>query len=184
MIKITKQKYSMNYRSDLDGLRCIAVFIVMLFHAKNTIFCGIGFIGVDLFIVISGYLISGIIINNILNDTFSLKNFYLRRICFPALFVMMLLLALFYLFTDQSHFERETLIESIFSAAFMFTNFIAWKHVGYLTQGIELMPLIHTWSLSPQFYLVFPIFVFITFRNKSVNKFIYLIFILTLLSFS
>ena len=110
----------------------------------------------DLFIVISGYLISGIIINNILNDTFSLKNFYLRRIkrIIPALFLMMLLLALFYLFTDQSHFERETLFEGIFSAAFMFTNFIAWKHVGYFAQEIELMPLIHTWSLSleEQFY--------------------------------
>jgi len=148
------------YRAEIDGLRAIAVIPVILFHAGFDIFSG-GFVGVDVFFVISGYLITGIILSEKERDEFSLVNFYERRArrILPALFFVMLVSLpfawLWMLPSDLRSFSQSLVAVSTFSS-----NFLFWLQTGYWGTANELKPLLHTWSLAveEQYYVLFPLF--------------------------
>jgi peptidoglycan/LPS O-acetylase OafA/YrhL len=154
------------YRPEIDGLRAIAVLSVILYHAEVEFFGG-GFVGVDIFFVISGYLITSIIFNDLKEDKFSLMNFYERRIrrIFPALFVVMLSCMMFawlwFLPNDLKEYAQSQVAVSIFVS-----NILFWYQAGYFDSANELKPLLHTWSLAveEQFYLIYPIGLVIIFR--------------------
>ena len=154
------------YRSDIDGLRAVAIVPVVFYHAGIAPFSG-GYVGVDVFFVISGYLITSFILGQIDRDKFSLRNFYLRRIrrIFPALFVMMAFCAAagWLLFTPHDY---RRLGESIFATVFFSSNILFWLQSGYFAAPIEARPLLHTWSLGveEQFYVVYPILLFLLCR--------------------
>ena len=165
---------SNKYRPDIDGLRAFAVLSVILFHAQfyffNTqIFQG-GFIGVDIFFVISGYLISKIIFEDVLLDKkFSFLNFFQRRVrrIIPILFFVIaifLLIAYFVLLPN----DLVLLAKSIFSQVAFISNMFFWSyyHFSYMAEDALLIPFLHTWSLSieEQFYLVFPALVLIGYK--------------------
>lgn len=153
----------MNYRAEVDGLRALAVMPVILFHAGFEYFNG-GFIGVDVFFVISGYLITSIILNDLNNDNFSILRFYERRArrILPPLFLMMIVCIPFcwYLMLPKefSEFGVSLAATSIFSS-----NIFFWQESGYFSGPSEFKPLLHTWSLAieEQYYLVFPILLII-----------------------
>jgi peptidoglycan/LPS O-acetylase OafA/YrhL len=147
------------YRPDIDGLRAVAVCSVLLFHVDIPGFAG-GFIGVDIFFVISGFLITSIIVKDLGQNRFSTAHFYNRRIrrLFPAFFVMQFatILAAAILF-DAEEFER--LGKNAIAATTFVSNIVFWREIGYFAPAAELNPLLHTWSLSveEQFYLLFPL---------------------------
>lgn len=149
----------LKYRPDIDGLRAFAVLSVIVYHAFPEILTG-GFVGVDVFFVISGYLITGIISRNIQNNKFSFIEFYERRIrrIFPAL-IAVLLFTIFIGWHTQHTKEYKQLGEHVFGAAGFFSNFILYCESGYFDNAAETKPLLHLWSLSieEQFYLFFPI---------------------------
>lgn len=160
---------NINYRPDIDGLRAFAVSSVLIFHAFPTVLPG-GFVGVDVFFVISGFLISSIIFKEIDLRTFSFSNFYARRIkrIFPALITVLTssyVFGWFYLFNDD--FRR--LGSHILRAAVFLSNFILWREAGYFDNAAETKPLLHLWSLGieEQFYIVWPLIVWIFWRFKS-----------------
>ena len=175
----------LSYRPEIDGLRAIAVVSVILYHAQfkffdYNFFTG-GFIGVDIFFVISGYLISSLIFKELsLTGNFSFAHFYERRVrrILPVLFFIMLISILFawiYLlpipFVDYAN--------SILSSIFFISNF--YFHYTGTIYGAEiglLKPFLHTWSLSveEQFYLIFPVFIFLCF--KFIKQYVTLILIL------
>jgi peptidoglycan/LPS O-acetylase OafA/YrhL len=150
---------SLKYRPDIDGLRAVAVLSVLAFHlgiAKTT---G-GFVGVDVFFVISGYLISSIVFSEIAASRFSIVAFYERRIrrIFPALFAMLAVSTIFafiYLFPN----ELIDYSKSMLAATASGSNFYFWQHSGYFDSPTS-QPLLHTWSLAveEQFYITFPLF--------------------------
>ena len=154
------------YRADIDGLRAIAVVPVLLYHVGVPGFSG-GFVGVDIFFVISGYLICGMIAADIRNGSFSLANFYKRRILriLPALFVMFLftsVLAALYCLPvelvdyDQKPRQRRGVgLECLFCAT-----------AGYFDAAAETKPLLHTWSLGveEQFYFAAPLLMLLVHR--------------------
>lgn len=146
------------YRPDIDGLRAVAVVPVILFHAGAQWLPG-GFVGVDIFFVISGYLISAIILREVGEGSFTFAGFYERRIrrIIPALLVMLLVtVALFQVFAlpDQAVGAAESGLAALFSVS----NFYFWREMGYFAPAAEFLPLLHTWSLAveEQFYLLFP----------------------------
>lgn len=138
----------MKYRPEIDGLRSLAVIPVILFHAGFEKFSG-GFIGVDIFFVISGYLITTIILSEKEKGHFSLINFYERRArrILPALFFVMsasIPFAWFWLFpSDMKDFCQSLVAVSIFSS-----NLLFWQETGYWGVENESKPLLHTWSLA------------------------------------
>ena len=148
----------MRYRPDIDGLRAVAVLAVVFFHAKLPSFGG-GFVGVDVFFVISGYLITGLIADDCRNGRFTFADFYFRRIrrIVPALVCVYaacaLLAALFMLPSDMAEFGR-----SLRSSAMFVSNHFFYRLADYFGGQSDLKPLLHTWSLSieEQFYLVWP----------------------------
>ena len=164
------------YRPDIDGLRAVAVLSVVAFHLRYWWLPG-GFVGVDVFFVISGYLISRIIQREIESGSFSFKRFYARRICriFPAFAVMAIVASLFayhYLFpTDLVIYAR-----SLISAMLSVSNFYFWETTGYFGVDAATQPLLHTWSLAveEQFYLLLPMFLiflqrrFMALRSRAV----------------
>lgn len=158
MASTVAPKYSLAYRADVDGLRALAVIPVVLFHAGVSGFAG-GFVGVDVFFVISGYLITAILAKEISVDKFSTLRFYERRIrrLFPALIVMLAACWIAGLILmmpqDLRTFGRSMVATGIGSA-----NILFWAEGGYFDTSAELKPLLHMWSLSveEQFYLVFP----------------------------
>ncbi len=159
---------SLHYRPEVDGLRALAVLPVVFFHAGFHSFSG-GFIGVDVFFVISGYLITSIIYNDIRSDRFSIVRFYERRIrrIFPAL----MLVAIFsFIFARMLMFNAEMVeySHSLVSVNLFVSNILFWMQSGYFESSSELKPLLHTWSLSveEQFYIFFPILLFLL-RKKS-----------------
>lgn len=173
------------YRPEIDGLRALAVIPVIFFHAGIELFSG-GFVGVDIFFVISGYLISTIIMSQLSSNTFNLKEFYIRRArrILPALFfIMVICLPFSFLLLAPSkllEFGRSLTAVSIFSS-----NFLFWSESGYFGNDAELKPLLHTWSLAveEQFYIFFPIFLAICWRFglKIIITLIILISIVSLL---
>lgn len=157
------------YRPDIDGLRAIAVLSVVIYHAfPDTLKAG--FIGVDIFFVISGYLISSIIFENIDRGSFSFAQFYGRRIkrIFPALTLVLfscLVFGWFGLLGD----EYKQLGKHAAAGAGFVSNFYFWKEVGYFNNAAETKPLLHLWSLAieEQFYIVWPLLVWVTWRRKT-----------------
>ena len=149
----------MKYRSEIDGLRALAVVPVILFHAKFQLFSG-GYVGVDIFFVISGYLITTILINEIENKTFSIVNFYERRArrILPALFLV-LMISIFFAWIWMLPSQMKDFSQSVSAISLFVSNILFWKETGYFDTAGE-KPLLHTWSLAveEQYYLLFPIF--------------------------
>jgi len=146
-----------SYRPDIDGIRAIAVTLVLLFHAN--LGCSGGFVGVDVFFVISGYLITGLILRQQETTGFSLLSFWIRRIrrIIPAsLFLVLCTVIAGYviLFAGEYH----ELAQSTIAQQLMISNVFFWKTSGYFAGPSELKPLLHTWSLAveEQFYLGYP----------------------------
>jgi len=156
----------MKYRNDIDGLRAIAVVPVVLFHARVPMFAG-GFVGVDVFFVISGYLITSLIASEMSAGKFSFFDFYERRIrrIFPALFVVMgFCAALGWFVMAPDDYKR--LGQSIVATTLFVSNILFWSQSGYFDTPAAEKPLLHTWSLAveEQFYATFPLYLLIAAR--------------------
>ena len=160
-----------DYREDIDWLRAIAVLAVVAFHFEAPAVFG-GFVGVDIFFVISGYLITGIIASEIKNGTFSFAQFYERRVrrLLPALYALVALTAIpsfHYLLTT----ERAEFFRSVAAVVTFTSNFFFWFQTGYFDHAAVEKPLLHTWSLAveEQFYLALPLLLWAllrAFRNS------------------
>tara|TARA_B100001093_G_scaffold520091_1_gene612618 strand:+ start:4099 stop:5970 length:1872 start_codon:yes stop_codon:yes gene_type:complete len=175
----------MHYRKEIDGLRALAVIPVMLFHANVNLIPG-GYIGVDIFFVISGYLITGIIINATEQKHFKISSFYERRArrILPAL-IIVILFSIFASIFIMYPFQIIDFAKSVFYVSIFSSNFYFWQNTGgYFGTLSGEMPLLHTWSLAveEQFYLIFPIF-FIIFLRFGYKKILILILVITILSF-
>ena len=156
------------YRPDIDGLRALAILIVVFFHAFPRIMTG-GFIGVDIFFVISGYLISTIIFREMDRGIFSIRHFYARRVnrIFPAFILVLgtcLLSGWFFLFPE----ELKSLGKHGFNAGLFVLNIVLFQENGYFETSSELKPLLHFWSLcvEEQYYLVWPLMVALFWRTR------------------
>ena len=148
-----------HYRTDIDALRALAVLLVVLYHLEIP-YCEGGFVGVDVFFVISGYLITRNINGALDDERFSLKNFYQRRIkrLFPALITTLFItLLLGCSLLPPSHLMA--LAKNTFGATFSLSNIFFWQQTSYFDDALKINPLLHTWSLSleEQFYLIYPI---------------------------
>ncbi len=156
------------YRPDIDGLRAIAVLIVVAFHAFPEWLPG-GYIGVDIFFVISGFLISSVLFDSLKNNTFSLSDFYSRRIkrIFPALLLILVTLLVFgwFLFIPEDY---EKLGKHVFSGAVFVSNIVSLSEFGYFDEAAEYKPLLHLWSLGieEQFYIIWPILLWCAWQLK------------------
>ncbi|MBI3700170.1 MAG: acyltransferase [Afipia sp.] len=171
-----------NYRPDIDGLRAFAVLSVVLYHAFPKVLRG-GFVGVDIFFVISGFLISSILFKEITQGRFSLSVFYGRRIrrIFPAL-AACLAAVLAYGFVALMPFELAQLGKHVFFGAGFLSNIALWSETGYFDSAAALKPLLHLWSLGveEQFYIVWPAMLWIVFRiNAPVGRLLALLFVLS-----
>lgn len=156
----------MKYRAEIDGLRALAVVPVILFHAGFELFSG-GFVGVDVFFVISGYLITTILIEDIENKRFSIINFYERRArrILPALFFVMLVcipFAWMWMLPDPLENFGQSLVAATLSA----NNVLLYLTSGYWDLVSEFKPLLHTWSLGveEQYYVIFPLLLLLAWR--------------------
>ncbi|MFO7770432.1 MAG: acyltransferase [Roseovarius gahaiensis] len=148
----------MNYRREIDGLRAVAVMPVIFFHAGLDVFSG-GFVGVDVFFVISGFLITTIIIDQRAHGRFSILQFYERRArrILPALFLVLgASFPLAWAWMPPDGFDDY--LRSLGFAAIFLSNVHFWEYSDYFAQSAELRPLLHTWSLAveEQYYLFFP----------------------------
>jgi peptidoglycan/LPS O-acetylase OafA/YrhL len=156
------------YRRDVDGLRGIAVLSVLFFHSGLSVFSG-GFIGVDIFFVISGFVITAGIYDGMVSGTFSYADFYARRArrILPALVVMILItLAVSYCIYYPPSFND--VLQSGLAATLSYSNFFFWKTTNYFAPDALLRPLLHTWSLSveEQFYIFLPPFLYVVARFR------------------
>lgn len=156
------------YRRDIDGLRAIAVLSVVAFHAFPNWMKG-GFIGVDIFFVISGYLISTIIFENLDKGIFSFTEFYVRRVkrIFPALIIVLASCYAFGWFTLLSD-EYKQLGKHIIGGAGFVSNFVLWNESGYFDNSADIKPLLHLWSLGieEQFYIVWPLLLWAAYKKR------------------
>ncbi len=156
----------MKHRADIDGLRAVAIVPVLLFHAGIARVSG-GFTGVDVFFVVSGYLITGLILDDIAKGSFSVAHFYERRVrrILPALFVLLICasLAAYVLLMpdDAREFGRSLFATMLFSSNVLFS-----MQTGYFQAPAEMKPLLHTWSLAveEQFYILYPLVLFLVTR--------------------
>jgi peptidoglycan/LPS O-acetylase OafA/YrhL len=167
---------TLRYRPDIDGLRGVAVLLVVIFHAVPGNAPG-GFVGVDVFFVISGFLITGIILNDQQRQRFSFANFYARRIrrIFPALIVVLLAtyaVGWYLLMPD----EFASLGRNVLGGAAFVSNFVLWSAVGYFDFEAGSKPLLHLWSLGveEQFYIFWPLTLWLAARagRRSAGPFI------------
>ena len=173
----------MQYRAEIDGLRALAVLPVILFHAGFEWFSG-GFVGVDVFFVISGYLITTIIISEMAEGKFSIVNFYERRArrILPALFFVMLVcipFAWMWMLPNQmKDFSQSLVAVSLFAS-----NILFWLESGYFEAAAEEKPLLHTWSLAveEQYYVLFPIFLILAWRFGK-NRVFWMIVVMAAIS--
>jgi peptidoglycan/LPS O-acetylase OafA/YrhL len=164
-MNISNQKY----RPEIDGLRAIAVLSVMFCHAHVPFFSG-GFIGVDIFFVISGYLITGIIYRELQDGSFSILNFYerrIRRILPSLLFMTIIIFIISYKYLLPSEFSYYA--RSLSAMALFLANIFYLRTVGYFDITADSKPLLHTWSLSveEQFYICLPIILIIIYKFKK-----------------
>ena len=151
----------LSHRNEIDGLRAVAVLAVIFFHAGFPWFSG-GFVGVDVFFVISGYLITSIILEAREAATFTILGFYERRVrrILPALFLVMFATIPFALMWMPPHQFKD--FSMSFAAVTLFSsNFLFWSESGYFAAVASEKPLLHTWSLAieEQFYLIFPLII-------------------------
>jgi peptidoglycan/LPS O-acetylase OafA/YrhL len=163
-----KAPHPVLYRPDIDGLRAISVLAVMLYHAEFKVFSG-GFIGVDVFFVISGYLITQMVLGDFEKGSFSLSHFYERRVrrILPALLVMLAAtVPLAYVFLSADPLADYS--AALLGATWFSSNFVFWSEAGYFDRASEFKPLLHTWSLGveEQFYLFFPAFFWVLYKFK------------------
>jgi peptidoglycan/LPS O-acetylase OafA/YrhL len=172
-----------DYRGDIDGLRAIAVLSVIGYHAFPISIRG-GFTGVDVFFVISGFLISGLIFDDVRRQRFSFRKFYARRFrrIFPALIVI-LLSCLVYGWVALAPDEYRELGQQVAAGAGFSSNILLWIQSGYFDQEATTKPLLHLWSLGveEQFYLAWPIVIVVVYR--SFKRLRYVLFGLITLSF-
>lgn len=156
----------MMYRREIDGLRALAVIPVVFFHAGISLFSG-GFVGVDVFFVISGYLITTILISEMRKGDFSLLNFYERRAkrILPALFFITFM-SIPFAWWFFSPIDLRIYSGSLLSVAAFASNIFFWRSSGYFDAASELQPLLHTWSLAveEQYYLLFPLGLMLVWR--------------------
>lgn len=178
------QKHHKVYRPDIDGLRAVAVLCVVIFHAFPSLLPG-GFIGVDIFFVMSGYLISTIIFESLINCKFSFFEFYLRRAkrIFPSLIVI-----LFFCYVVGWNIlfslEFKGLSKHIFSGSIFLSNMASFMESGYFDVSADFKPLLHLWSLGieEQFYIVWPLVLWLSWKRKA--NFKYVIILCIFLSFA
>lgn len=156
------------YRPDIDGLRAVAVLSVVGYHAFRSVVRG-GFIGVDIFFVISGFLISSIIFDSLERDGFSFIEFYRRRIAriFPALLVLLLACYAFGWLTLLP-LEYKELGKQIAGGAAYLSNFVLWSEHGYFDQAADAKPLLHLWSLGieEQYYIFWPLLSYVAWKRR------------------
>jgi len=174
----------LKYRAEIDGLRALAVVPVILFHAGFELFRG-GFVGVDVFFVISGYLITTVLIEDIENRRLSIVNFYERRArrIIPALFFVMLVCIPFAWMWMPST-QMTEFSQSLIAASLFFSNIFFWLKTDYFDTAAEEKPLLHTWSLSieEQYYVFFPIFLIFAWRFGK-NRVFWVIVVMAAISF-
>ena len=156
----------MQYRAEIDGLRSIAVIPVILFHAGFNLFGG-GFVGVDVFFVISGYLITTLLIEDIENNRFSLVAFYERRArrILPAL-LLVLFVCIPFAWMWMLPGQMRDFSQSIVAVSLFASNVLFWLETDYFASAAEEKPLLHTWRLAveEQYYLLFPLFLIVAWR--------------------
>ena len=169
MSDIGHPPHSNTYRPDIDGLRAIAVLAVVLHHASPIRFPG-GFVGVDIFFVISGYLISNIILQQLGKGSFSFADFYARRVkrIFPALTLVListLAMGWFWL----APLDYQVLGKHTLAAGGFVSNLVLWSEVGYFDKASFNKPLLHLWSLAieEQFYIVWPLLLGLLYRWRA-----------------
>lgn len=177
----------MKFRNDITFLRAISVIAVILYHYKFSLFKG-GFIGVDIFFVISGYLMTRIILSGFKNDNFHLLEFYKKRVVriFPALLAMITFFAILICFLLPTQFL--SYLKSYFSSSFFFSNIYYYLNSGYFDQQSQFNFLLHTWSLSVewQFYMIYPLILllFKSVYQKRKNAFLICFCALIVISFA
>jgi peptidoglycan/LPS O-acetylase OafA/YrhL len=160
---------SIKYRAEIDGLRAIAVISVIIYHLNTNWLPG-GFLGVDIFFVISGFLITGIIINEIQENRFSFKDFYTRRIkrVYPAFIVVMALVSFvasaLFIYNDFNQLRKTIELAAVFSSNF----YLGFKQ-GYFDLNATENPVLHIWSLAveEQYYLIFPLFLLFVYKKAG-----------------
>lgn len=172
------------YRAYIDGLRAVAVMPVVLFHAGFATFSG-GFVGVDVFFVISGFLITSLIMSDLEAGKFSILGFYERRIrrIFPALFAVIAVCSITAWFVfmpvEFAYFARSVIAATLFGS-----NILFWDESGYFDTAAQLKPLLHTWSLAveEQFYIFFPLVLMLLHKVRR-TRLVTILLILAVLSF-
>ncbi|HHF3572769.1 acyltransferase family protein [Haemophilus influenzae] len=173
---------SIKYRPEIDGLRAIAVISVIIYHLNENWLSG-GFLGVDIFFVISGFLITGIIITEIQQNSFSLKQFYTRRIkrIYPAFIIVMALVSfiasVIFIYNDFNKLRK-----TIELAIAFLSNFYLGLTQGYFDLSANENPVLHIWSLAveEQYYLIFPLILILAYKKFREIK---VLFIITLILF-
>lgn len=183
---LTRRPSAMRYRADIDGLRCIAVLLVLVFHFQAVGAGKAGFIGVDVFFVISGFLISSIVWSQLEQGRFSLGSFYLRRFrrLAPALVcvqVCLLAFALLFLLPGEvSELARQSLATQTY-----LINFYLWQNINYFGLQSGDVPLLHCWSLAveEQIYVLYPVVLMLIHRYAR-RSFLTLLSIGALASFA
>ncbi len=186
----TVMNQNINYRPELDGLRAIAVLAVLSYHAKISILGNAltpgGFLGVDIFFVLSGYLISSIIVKSTNSGDFSFFDFYIKRIkrIIPAL-SLVLLVSSFVAYKILLPDSFLSFGKSMFATLFFISNVFFYHEDSYVSEASDMKPLLHTWSLSVewQFYLLFPVVLLFIIRILK-SKSLYIIIALWLISFA
>jgi peptidoglycan/LPS O-acetylase OafA/YrhL len=181
-----KTASQLDYRPDIDGLRAIAVLAVIGFHAFPAWIRG-GFVGVDVFFVISGYLISTILLTGMERGSFRFAQFYIRRIrrIFPALIVVLLacmVVGWLVLFS----FEYKALGKHVAGSAGFVSNFLLWNEAGYFDKAVETKPLLHIWSLGieEQFYIVWPLLLYMVWKRKAATLALLLLLLISSFTFN
>ena len=175
----------MNYRAEIDGLRAIAVLPVILFHAGVTAFPG-GFVGVDVFFVISGYFVTTLILEDLELGRFSIAGFYERRArrILPALYLVMAW-CLPFAWAWMLPTQFGNFAQSLVAVTLFVSNILFWAESGYFEPAAEEKPLLHTWSLAveEQFYLLFPLLLILLWRGGRARAFA-AILLISILSFA